>query len=1151
MKCPNRNSREWQWCYQRALKTSGLTSKEEIEDRAKEIWVEEGYSDNDDLNEYESDKDAEDLFDAEENTAPKPTQDLSALTQRVKIFLAKQIEILNKKKIENQKYKQKKLKDLQSTIETAEGVESIAIFIGDAYAKALQVKKRFGALLANKDKMDYKEMLSELTAINDFANGYSILDEIDAADIMDYFQMPAGMDTMPGPMTPQKMIAEAISIRDKVKKKVITEAIPMLAKFLVSYKSVLTDGVVNEEIAKMQSDIDEINANTKMSDTRKEKLIKKIQMRLDNFENFDVDEDSMVRFLKMANKDEGLLDFFLSPLISSPDAVIALFAKSVKSQFEFAKQTDIQIRNELSDAFLKYKPSAPGSQDNTEKFNEGIFDIIDIPVYDTDGSIKEYRQEVQFVQQYDRNKYKKAEREMYDKLGPYPQKVGEKATKAEKEKIDAWFTARNKWFAENTVSKPDAEIKDIIEQKVKDMNRGIISQEEHAQWLRRNMVTYQGKTLYIRELSDPADKYMSQKWLAMYNKNGVAINEKGKYHKKLLEVYFNAQLKLPESQRPGYRVPSIPKSDLERLMQNGLKDALVTKFKESIKMQSYDTEFQLGNLSEEDARFLPIYYTQPIDAKDVTLDLVSSVLLFSSMSNKYDALNTIMPEISMMKAVIGARKVPVTNSKGQAVMDAFANKMGFDEYIRQNGESYSAKHFTAFLNMVVYGEMQKAEEFLGGFSFTKLTNSAMSVAAITTLSLDLLKGIANNLQGNIQLAIEAAGGQFFNGGNVRRGKAFVAKNLPGVLADFGKPYPTSLLGQLVESFDAMQGNFKDEYGRKVSMSRLNKLFRTDTLFFNMHFGEYELQTSTMGALLDGIKVVDVKTNEEISLLQAYNVYGVNDIFGKVKIAKKDSNGEVEIDANGEPVYVPYSESYRQDIQARLHGINKYMNGVYNDFDKATIAKLSVGRLALMYRKHVAPGYKRRFKRASMDQEIGTPTEGYYRTFADVLLTDLKQYKYNIIKNWSTYTPFQKAQIRKVLAEIGLILGLATLGFILTQVLVNPDDDERDPLQDNYYYNFLLYETIRMRSETASYLNPIDAIRIFRSPTAMTSTVDRLIKFINQAAPWNITEEYKRESGVWAKGDNKAWAAFLKLMGFSGYNMSPDQAVKAFESTFSK
>jgi hypothetical protein len=327
--------------------------------------------------------------------------------------------------------------------------------------------------------------------------------------------------------------------------------------------------------------------------------------------------------------------------------------------------------------------------------------------------------------------------------------------------------------------------------------------------------------------------------------------------------------------------------------------------------------------------------------------------------------------------------------------------------------------------------------------------------------------------------------------------------------------------------------------------------RTDTLFFNMHFGEYELQTSTMAALLDAIKVVDVATNEETSLLQAYNVYGVKDIFGKVKIAKKDSNGEIETDENGETIYVPYSESYRQDIQARLHGINKYMNGVYNDFDKGTMQKYSAGRLAVMYRKHVAPGYKRRFKRASMDQEIGTPTEGYYRTFADTLLTDLKQYKYNVIKNWSTYTPFQKSQIRKVLAELGLILGLATLGFILTQVLVNPDDDEKDPLQENYFYNFLLYETIRMRSETASYLNPIDAVRIFRSPTAMTSTVDRLIKFINQVMPWNITEEYKRETGVFEKGDSKAWAAFLKLMGFSGYNMSPDQAVKSFESSFFK
>ena len=57
------------------------------------------------------------------------------------------------------------------------------------------------------------------------------------------------------------------------------------------------------------------------------------------------------------------------------------------------------------------------------------------------------------------------------------------------------------------------------------------------------------------------------------------------------------------------------------------------------------------------------------------------------------------------------------------------------------------------------------------------------------------------------------------------------------------------------------------------------------------------------------------------------------------------------------------------------------------------------------------------------------------------------------------------------------------------------------------------------------------------------------KIGNQVMPWNITESYERDTGIWNKGDNKAWAAFLKLMGFSGYNMKPGEAVKAFESSF--
>jgi len=1143
LSCPRKTSREWQDVLARAQGN---------EDEARRLWVEEEFEFNPDLNVVVNDENYEDERQGEPGQEElEPNDAFSGLVQRLKIYINRQIEILNSKKIANVKYKQSKLKELLTAIDTMDGVASITMFVKDAYDKAQQVENRFSKLLANKKNMSSKEIMIDLTGINDFANSYSILDEIDSADIMEYFTNTGVTEDAYGPMTPQKMLRDAISIRDKVKKKVITEAIPLMAEYLVEYKSTLQDKTIPEEIARMEQQIKDIEANSRMSEKKKEKETKKLQDRLKLFEGFDVDQGSMEQILKMASRDESVLDFLVSPLITSSDSALALFAKSIKSQLEFARQKDIKVRNELVEAFNKYKATAPAGSDNTAKFNEGIFDEVDIPIYEKDGSISGTRKEVQFVQKFDMSKFNKAKKEFLEKLGPMPQKVGEKPTKEEKAKISAWWDARNKWYKDNTQPRPKAERDAIILQMQKDRDNKIISEDDYEKWQNKNVREYNGEVTYSADLAIPANIYKSNKWDQMYDSNDVAKNEKGRYHALLLKKYFEAQAKLPESQQKGYRVPSISKSDLERLIQNGVKDLVKTNLKEAVKVQSWDTEFALGTLSEEDVKFLPIYYTQQMDAKDVTLDFAMSVLVFSAMANKYEAMNNVNAEISLMKTIVGARKVPETNSKGQAVMDAFAKKLGYEEYIRQNGESYSKKHLDAFIDMVIYGEMQKAEEIFGGLSLTKITNSAMAYSAITTIAADLLKGVANNLQGNIQVLIEAAGGQFFNRKNLRRGKAFLAKSLPGVLGDFGKPAPTSLLGKLVEKYDPMQGNFKDNYGKKVSMSVANKLMRTDTLFFNQHFGEYEIQVSTMLALFDNIKVLDKATEEEITLLQAYNTYGADEAHSKIKIAKTNSKGEIELDEDGKTLYVPFGETQRQDIQARLHGLNKYMHGVYNDFDKGTMQKYSLGRLALMYRKHVVPGYKRRFKRVSMDQEIGTPTEGYYRTFADTMMSDIRQYKFNVIKNWSTYTPYQKAQITKMLTELTIILALTTVAFVLTRILVDPDDDEREPIQDNYLYNFMLYEALRMRSETASYINPIDAVRVMRSPSAMTGTFDRIIKFGNQVMPWNITESYERDTGIWNKGDNKAWAAFTKLMGFSGYNTNPEEAWKSFESSFFK
>jgi hypothetical protein len=351
------------------------------------------------------------------------------------------------------------------------------------------------------------------------------------------------------------------------------------------------------------------------------------------------------------------------------------------------------------------------------------------------------------------------------------------------------------------------------------------------------------------------------------------------------------------------------------------------------------------------------------------------------------------------------------------------------------------------------------------------------------------------------------------------------KELPGVLADFGKSYPESFLGQLINRYDPMQGTYKDHYGKDVTGSVASKLFRTNTLFFNQQFGEHEIQVSCMLALMDATTVT-AKDGTQMTLLNAYKKFGVTGVAENTD----------------------FTEKKRQALQNRLHALSKRMHGVYNDFDKGTASRYSLGRLATMYRKHLVPGYMRRFKSLSMDQELGTITEGFYRTFWNTFVRDLRDYKFNVAQNWSTYSAFEKAQIKRVIAEATIIITSTAL----IAILMAAGDDDED-LKKNYAYNFTLYELIRMRSETASYISPKDAYRVVKSPSAMTGTLERAIKFTDQFFfTWDPEElEFQKKSGIWNQGDNKSWAYFLKLMGYSGYNIKPEEAVESFKGTLNK
>jgi len=1101
--CPNKNLSEWK----DLVKQVG-------ENKAYVLWNKE-------------DATLKDLRISEDR---QERNELEQLTDKVKLFLQKKLAILQKQNIPNKKLKENQLKRVIDNIKTLDEINTINTFVEEAYNGIKLAETQFDNLVKHKDDYTRSELIQRLSAFNDFANGYSILDELSQSDIEEYFNKPDKGLKDQGSFTVQDKLSYAIMARDKIRQRYLKQGIPLLADYLLESKSEKLSDKVLAEIKELENRLLTIESSTRLLPKAKEKRIKDIEERIEKLQGYNLDKKNLIKQLRMASTDEGSIDYLFSPLISSEDSVLALFAKSVKSELEKARLSDIKFAEKAQKEFNDFLKANNKSRDNIEKFNSDIYEEIETPTgRGEDGKII-YKTEKAFVQKYDISKYEKNKSEFFENLGPKPV-LSETPTKEEVKVLKAWNRSVASWFNNNTQVKDNSEVNRIIDSKTEELKQGIITQEEYDEWINSRVVEFfnkesrQMETSYRYELAEPADKYINKKWNNMYDNDGTPSNAAGQYHAFLLDSYLKAQEKLPENFRKGYVLPSIPKDNIERVQTQGLIETSKRNLSEAVKVQSYDTEFGVAGLEEKDAKFLPVFYTQSMDAKDVSTDLISSIMRFNSMVNRYEALNNINGEIALTKSVVGKRETIDTNTKGQKVMDAFAKKFGYDEYIKKNGESYSQKHLDSFIDMIVYGEMQKKEE-LFGIDAGKLTNTLTGYSAITTLAVDLLKGVANNIQGNIQVMIEANSGEHFNKTNVKNGKAYYVKSMSKMLGDFGKITPESLPSKLIDLYDAIQGSFKDNYGKNISGSTARKLFRTDTLFLNQHLAEHEIQIPALFAMLDANSVKDLESGEFISLLQAYQKYGLEDIYTKTD----------------------FTEAKRQDIMNAHHAVAKRLQGVYNEFDKGTAQRYALGRLAIMYRKYLIPSYKRRFKQLSGDQEAGALTEGFYRTFWNTFIRDLRDLNFNIAKNWEGYSSFEKAQIKRVAAEAVFISSLTALVMILKAA---GDDDEE--LKKSYLYNFILYQASRQRSETSAYISPIDAYRVVKSPSAMTSTLDRTIKFTNQLVfTWDPDKlQYKKKTGVWDKGTNKSWAYFLKLMGYSGYNITPEEAVKSFEGILNK
>lgn len=1096
------------------------------------------------------------------------------LLETVITEIDKQIRLLERKDLKNKSFKENRLTRLKKIFDDAVASQDLLVLTAQTLEDLRTNEKALQTLLEN-DQLEDEIKLSRLASFRMLTESYSFLDDIEA-EMEEVIK--GSTDSTINPTEAFKELEEAVKIKKRIENSYLKEIEPIIARKLLPYASSNAVKELEKElefkIKKHQELKNKVNKDDSLSEEQKAKRLERSNRDINRIERAIArgghNEESIIALMRVSEKDIDFFEKWLGAPEQSSDPITAMFSLNVKKEMEFARRKTMDT---VSDIQMVYDEFAKEHADMS--LDQMYGDLVEVYKSSTETRGEE---RLRFVDKYDKEKFNKARNkylksiDFAEERSKFTTELQEIKTRAKLKKSKKGDVKRKsqleyllgdpfnkrikqhysyKWYRENTKNLPDEQIKAKVKEKLASLGSGGI-----IEWAEDNMnlaamqkwgllpnptedqkkkLKYNPEPDYKGDLRVYTDKYLNDNWLKLYSKDGKPKNKKGELHKVLTEKYLKAQKKIPEHRRQGLILPGIYKYTKDRLIEGqGIKGTVKKKIQEL--KENYtgnlaeDIEFgesdSLGNMVSN----IPTYYFNTLAPEDTSIDVVQSVLQYVKMADVYQAransLDTGMFLIDKLKK----RKVGTQNSFFRNKYDNAARRLGFKIQLTKDKEDdNSSERLRKFVEMVIFGHSSK-ELRLGNVRLDKVIDSFMAYASFSSFALPvdagakLFMGATSNF--NQQLAqqfIEASGKDSDLDPKVLlKGYKLAAEHAHDyLLKDFGKSGQKTLIGQILDRYDVMQGNYLDTLGNKISGTKLRKLINTDTLYFHRHLSEYEPQVALLLGTLDNKKVK--QGDKEISLLEAYEL----DEKGNIRL-KKD---------------VEWSSDEEFKLMTRLHGLSKTLNGVYNSFSKPVLEQHALGRSLAFFRKYLYPSLRRRWSSERIDYEQDKFERGYALSFWRAMHRDLFVYKENIsdVLLGKTFSDKEKQERVKTMVSFSIGLGMMALSAVLKMAIDSDDED------DDTVLNYLLYNTIRMQSETWSFWNPQEFMRILRSPTILTTYLERVTRFTTQLM-FDPTGEYERASGVYEKGDSKLYARFIKmLLGQTSYSLNPEIAVKNFEN----
>lgn len=668
----------------------------------------------------------------------------------------------------------------------------------------------------------------------------------------------------------------------------------------------------------------------------------------------------------------------------------------------------------------------------------------------------------------------------------------------------------------------------------------------------RKYSTRQVKPKYRTGYNPETGKVELKEWEHIDNK-GNFLPKKGKFQSKEYEALKNAKdpqqkalfqllkthtkyhLKAQEDisnrNKLGLDIPRLRKSSTEsnmKLLSKMLEkpsdipsliwNRIVSKWKSSTDYSQGEGNFQtvFADKYGNEHTSIPIKYTGKLDASDVSLDLFKAISKYSTSTK----LNKKLVEISTVQQALQR----ILGKPDFNPLDLTKKIKGKD--VSPKGKT-NTRQFAIenIVRRVFQGEEKKMEL---GETLEKGSNIVKSLTVLKSIAFDIPASVANVLSAETQNFINSSNG-YITASDLGKGHSlFATEYLPAFLKDYSENHigAESLQSQIFDAFDFVQSEtYESKIGEKISNSKIKDGLALNWLKNHRQWGETFVQTVNGLAYLNATKVEQTLPNGSkitISLQQAYEL----DVEGIIKL----KNGiDEKWDLKGSAF-----KSLKRKIDyhnSRIHG--NYAKGV----DKPEANTYTLYSLWFMMKGFFISMALNRFAASKVvktnkgfrflpryNQRAGAEI-GYYLETLNFVAKEIEIKA--VTGEFENLTESEKIAAIKSAKDVAMI----ALFYFTLRVIFGWDDDDEDKYkklrENDYWTNQGLYQAARLLTETTTFINIKQYGGFIFDAPMVYKTLENLYNLIGHTLSG---EEYKRDTGIYKKGESKAKANLYRAVG---------------------